>query len=169
MARCPLLFSLGTWTRAPLLWLASLQARPATARTPPPMALISSSLSLLSMASSRAPSLSSSWRELPAPCSTASRGQRCPSSTFGRRPVQRPSPLGQAAVASKLPAPSFSSREQQPRRLRSTRCFVLRSEQHAGMPVRCLLFCAVPTSSSFTLVRPRRSLFDSASVLFSYD
>ena len=40
-----------------------------------PMAPISSSLSLLSMVSSRVPSLFSSWRELPAPCSTANRGQ----------------------------------------------------------------------------------------------
>jgi hypothetical protein len=46
---------------------------------------------------------------------------------------------------------------------------VLRSEQHVGMPAGCLLFCAAPSSSSFTPVRPRRSLFDSASTLFSYD
>jgi hypothetical protein len=41
---------------------------------------------------------------------------------------------------------------QQPRCLRtlSAYCFVKRSEQHAGMPVGCLLFCAAPTSSSST-------------------
>jgi hypothetical protein len=46
---------------------------------------------------------------------------------------------------------------------------VLRSEQHVGMPppgVRC--FCAIPTSTPFTPVRPRKSSFDSASTLFSY-
>jgi hypothetical protein len=53
----------------------------------------------------------------------------------------------------------------------STKCpsGVLRSEQHAVMPpgVRC--FCAIPTSTPFTPVRPRKSSFDSASTLFSYD
>eukprot|EP00267_Zea_mays_P046472 XP_020398851.1 uncharacterized protein LOC103635540 isoform X2 [Zea mays] len=41
--------------------------------------------------------------------------------------------------------------------------------QHAVMPpcVRC--FAQPRTSSSFTPVRPRRSVFDSASTLFSYD
>jgi hypothetical protein len=74
-----------------------------------------------------------------------------------------------AAVASKFPAPNFSCHEQQLRRLRAARCFALRSEQHVGMPAGCLLFCAAPSSSSFTPVRPRRSLFDFASTLFSYD
>jgi hypothetical protein len=55
-----------------------------------------------------------------------------------------------------------------PRRESSLSC-LLRSEQHVGMPTGCLLFCAAQLSSSFTQVRPRRSLFDSASTLFSYD
>ena len=50
----------------------------------------------------------------------------------------------------------------------STKCpsGVLRSEQHAVMPpgVRC--FCAAPPSSSFTPVRPRRSLFVSTDIIF---
>jgi hypothetical protein len=66
-------------------------------------------------------------------------------------------------------APLFSPLAQQPRRLRATRCFVLRSEQHAKMPVGCLLFCAAPISSSFTPVRPRQFLFDFTSTLFSGD
>jgi hypothetical protein len=89
-----------------------------------PMAPISSSLSLLSMASSRAPSLFSSWRELPAPCSTANRGQRRPSSPIAwssgfplpARPRHRAGKSQRPAVAhpmdgaQKIPAgaPSFS-------------------------------------------------------------
>jgi hypothetical protein len=53
-----------------------------------------------------------------------------PSPFFHLWPTPCATPLSTrpAAVASKFPAPSFSSHEQQPQRLRATRCFVLHSE-----------------------------------------
>jgi hypothetical protein len=48
--------------------------------------------------------------------------------------------------------------------------FLKCSEQHAVDTRRLFaVFCAAPSSSSFTPVRSRRSVFDSASTLFSYD
>jgi hypothetical protein len=105
----------------------------------------------------------------------------------GRRPAQRLCATLPPQTASPLPRcsswcpPAVRQNAQQaarcsnppvhsplPRRESSLSC-LLRSEQHVGIPAGCLLFCAAPLSSSFTPVRPRRSLFDSASTLFSYD
>jgi hypothetical protein len=62
------------------------------------------------------------------------------------RPTPYAAPLSSrpAAVASKFPALSFSRREQQPRRLRAARCFVLRSEQHAVDARRVFAIFAQP-------------------------
>jgi hypothetical protein len=50
---------------------------------------------------------------------------------------------------------------------RSRVCCAANSTSRCPPGVCC--FCAAPSSSSFTPVRPRRSMFDSASTLFSYD
>jgi hypothetical protein len=53
------------------------------------------------------------------------------------------------------------------RRSVQVRCGAVSSTPGCPPGVRC--FCATPLSSLFTPVRPRQSLFDSASALFSYD
>jgi hypothetical protein len=86
---------------------------------------------------------------------------------------------GQRAVASPWPWSATRSRAlhvrcfaQQPRRLRAlpARCFVEPRGQHAVDARRVFAVFAQPqTSTSFTPVRPRRSLFDSTSALFFGD
>jgi hypothetical protein len=125
-----------------------------------PMAPISSSLSLLSMVSSRVPSLFSSWRELPAPSSTANRGQRRPSSPIAwssgfplpARPrhragkSQRPAAAHPMDGAQKIPAgaPSFSPARSPSRSSSSPHLPSLRS---SSAKRRCS--CSPGTSPSF--------------------
>jgi hypothetical protein len=59
-------------------------------------------------------------------------------------------PVRLSAASVNLICAAMPVQKQQPRRLRATRCFVLRSEQHAGMPAGCLLFWAALSSSLFT-------------------
>nr|ACG28539.1 hypothetical protein [Zea mays] len=81
-----------------------------------------------------------------------------PNPFFHLWPTSCTAPLSarSAAVASKFPAPSFSRREQQPRRLRAARCFALRSEQHVVDARQVFAVFAQPqTSTSFTPEEPR--------------
>jgi hypothetical protein len=97
-------------------------------------------------------------------------GCRTPSSTSGRRPAQRPSPLGQQSWRPSSLRPAFLAVSSSPdvsARLAALRCAV---NSTSSTLARCLLFLRSPKHRRRSPpVRPRQSLFDPASTLFSID